>query len=156
MRKCCQSPRHLVEILLLFFLVAHVDLFEQSSNPPERNIKWPKTEHKMAKNGWKLSKVAITGSTRSLLAKNGRWWVLANQIRPTTLSAAICFWVYPFLAKKHGELPFLAIALFFNVKTTRFFFEQEILYLQPVIPPKRFDIFLLTGGCSEGLDAFRF
>ena len=67
MRKCCQSPRHLVEILLV--LVAHVDLFEQSSSPPERNMKWPKTEHKTAKNGWKLSKVAITGSTRPLLAK---------------------------------------------------------------------------------------
>ena len=39
----------------------------------------------MAKNGWKLGKVAITGSTRSLLAKNGRKWVLVNQIRPTTL-----------------------------------------------------------------------
>ena len=50
------------EILLLFVLLAHVDLFEQSSSPPERNIKWPKTEQKMAKNGWKLSKVAITGS----------------------------------------------------------------------------------------------
>ena len=57
---------------LLIVLVAHVDLFEQSSCPSERNIKWPKTEHEMAKNGWKLSKVAITGSTRSLLAKNGR------------------------------------------------------------------------------------
>ena len=30
-----------------------------------------------------------------------------------------------------------------------------ICYLQPVIPPKRFDIFdPLTGGCSEGLGAF--
>ena len=28
--------------------------------------------------------------------------------------------------------------------------------LQPMIPPTRFDIFLLTGGCSEGLDAFSF
>ena len=29
---------------------------------------------------------------------------------------------------------------------------EEILYLQPLIPPKRFDIFSpLTGGCSEGL-----
>ena len=29
------------------------------------------------------------------------------------------------------------------------------LYLQPLIPPKRFDIFSrLTGGCSEGLGAF--
>ena len=28
----------------------------------------------------------------------------------------------------------------------------EILYLQPLIPPKRFDIFSpITGGCSEGL-----
>ena len=29
------------------------------------------------------------------------------------------------------------------------------LYLQPLIPPKRFDTFpALTGGCSEGLGAF--
>ena len=29
------------------------------------------------------------------------------------------------------------------------------IYLQPLIPPKRFDIFPpLTGGCSEGLGAF--
>ena len=26
-----------------YVLVAHVDLFEHSSSPPERNIKWPKT-----------------------------------------------------------------------------------------------------------------
>ena len=68
----------------------------------------------MAKNGWKLSKVAITGSTGSLLAKNGRYRVLANQIRPTTLSAAIVFRVHPFLAKKHRELPFLPNALLFS------------------------------------------
>ena len=31
---------------------------------------------------------------------------------------------------------------------------EEVLYLQPLIPPKRFDIFpLITGGCSEGLGA---
>ena len=31
---------------------------------------------------------------------------------------------------------------------------EEVLYLQPLIPPKRFDIFPpLTGGCSEGLGA---
>ena len=29
---------------------------------------------------------------------------------------------------------------------------EEVLYLQPLIPPKRFDIFSpMTGGCSEGL-----
>ena len=29
---------------------------------------------------------------------------------------------------------------------------QEVLYLQPLIPPKRFDMFPpITGGCSEGL-----
>ena len=29
---------------------------------------------------------------------------------------------------------------------------EEVLYLQPLIPPKRFDNFSpLTGGCSEGL-----
>ena len=34
---------------------------------------------------------------------------------------------------------------------------QEVLYLQPLIPPKRFDISPpLTGGCSEGLGAFIF
>ena len=32
---------------------------------------------------------------------------------------------------------------------------EEVLYLQPIIPPKRFDIFSLTGGCSEGLDPSR-
>ena len=35
--------------------------------------------------------------------------------------------------------------------------QEEVLYLQPMIPPtKRFDMFPLTGGCSEGLGAFRF
>ena len=33
---------------------------------------------------------------------------------------------------------------------------EEVLYLQTMIPPKHFDISPLTGGCSEGLDAFRF
>ena len=33
---------------------------------------------------------------------------------------------------------------------------EEDFYLQPMIPPKRFDIFLPDWGCSEGLDAFRF
>ena len=34
---------------------------------------------------------------------------------------------------------------------------EEVLYVQPMIPPNRFDIFpSLTEGCSEGLDAFRF
>ena len=32
---------------------------------------------------------------------------------------------------------------------------EEVLYLQPLIPPKRFDNFSpLTGGCSEGPGAF--
>ena len=34
--------------------------------------------------------------------------------------------------------------------------ESPVLALQPMIPSQGFDIFpLLTGGCSEGLDAFR-
>ena len=33
-----------------------------------------------------------------------------------------------------------------------FICHEEVLYLQPLIPPKRFDISPpLTGGCSEGL-----
>ena len=32
---------------------------------------------------------------------------------------------------------------------------EEVMYLQPLIPPKRFDMFSpLTGGCSEGRGAF--
>ena len=31
---------------------------------------------------------------------------------------------------------------------------EEVLYLQPMIPPKRFDIFSFTGRCSECLGAF--
>ena len=37
-----------------------------------------------------------------------------------------------------------------------FKYHNEVLYLQPMIPPKRFVIFPLTGGCSEGLDVFIF
>ena len=33
---------------------------------------------------------------------------------------------------------------------------EEVLYLQPLIPLKRFDFFPPTGGGSEGLGAFRF
>ena len=34
---------------------------------------------------------------------------------------------------------------------------EDVLNLQPMITPKRFDIFFpLTRGCSEGLDAFRY
>ena len=35
---------------------------------------------------------------------------------------------------------------------------EEVLYLQPTIPPKRFDIFPPDwgAGCSEGLGAFSF
>ena len=34
---------------------------------------------------------------------------------------------------------------------------EEALYLQPLIPPKRFDLFSsITGGCSEGLGALWF
>ena len=33
---------------------------------------------------------------------------------------------------------------------------EEVLYLQPMISPKRLTFFPLTGECSEGLGAFRF
>ena len=34
---------------------------------------------------------------------------------------------------------------------------EEVLYLQPLIPPKRFDIFPpITGGCAEDLGVLRF
>ena len=57
--------------------------------------------------------------------KNGQKWEIVGVAQSDT--AAIVFRVHPILAKKHRELPFLAIALF---------------YSQPMIPPnKRFDIF---------------
>ena len=41
--------------------------------------------------------------------------------------------------------------------TPDFKFDEEVLSLQPImIPPKRFGIFFLTGGCSDGVEAFRF
>ena len=33
--------------------------------------------------------------------------------------------------------------------------DEEVSSLQPMIPPKRFDIFPLDGGCSEGIDALK-
>ena len=59
-----------------------------------------------AKNGWKLSKQESVGSNRSLLAKNEWKWVLANQIGPTTHSAALVIRYTRFWPKKHRELPF--------------------------------------------------
>ena len=65
----------------------------------------------MAKNGWELSKVAIIGSTRSILGKNGRKWKLANHIWPTTLSASIVFRNIRFWPKNNRKIPFLITAL---------------------------------------------
>ena len=35
-------------------------------------------------------------------------------------------------------------------------FKCHVLSLQPMVPPKHLTLSPLTGGCSEGLDAFRF
>ena len=57
-----------------------------------------------------------------------------------------------------GLLPdiMLLIQCYFHRGTKPFKCHEEVLYfLQPLILPKRFDIFSpLTGGCSEGLGAF--
>ena len=37
-----------------------------------------------------------------------------------------------------------------------FRYHEEVLSLQPMFPPKPLDIVPPEGGCSEGLDAFRF
>ena len=42
------------------------------------------------------------------------------------------------------------------VKPTTNKYHEEVLSLQPMIPPKSFDIFHPCAGCSERLDAFRF
>ena len=52
-----------------------------------------------------------------------------------------------------GRLP--DIILLTQCNGNPFKCHEEVLYLQPMIPPKRFDIFSpITGGCSEGLGAF--
>ena len=37
-----------------------------------------------------------------------------------------------------------------------FLYHEEVLFLHPMFPPKPLDIVSPEGGCSEGLDAFRF
>ena len=37
-----------------------------------------------------------------------------------------------------------------------FWYHEKVLSLQPIFLPKPLDIFSPEGGCSEGLDAFRF
>ena len=49
-----------------------------------------------------------------------------------------------------GFLPDVIILL------TRYGYIGENLSLQPMFPPKPLDNFSPEGGCSEGLDAFRF
>ena len=52
-----------------------------------------------------------------------------------------------------GLLPDIIILIFPSLNP--FKCHEAVLYLQPFIPPKRFDIFSpLTGGYSEGLGAF--
>ena len=56
-----------------------------------------------------------------------------------------------------GLLPdiILLTQCYFHRSGNPFKCHEEVLYLQPLIQPKRFDIFPpLTGGCSEGLGAF--
>ena len=53
--------------------------------------------------------------------------MLANQIRPTTLSAAIVFRYIRFWPKKHRVLPFVAIALFYL--GTCAFLHGSLLYI---------------------------
>ena len=56
-----------------------------------------------------------------------------------------------------GLLPdiILSAQCYFHRGTRLNAMKKFCIYLQPLIPPKCFDIFSpLTGGCSEGLDAF--
>ena len=59
-----------------------------------------------------------------------------------------------------GLLPDIIMLLtqcYYHYETCDCQCHEAVLSLQPVIPPKRFDIFSpLAGGCSKGLDAFGF
>ena len=56
-----------------------------------------------------------------------------------------------------GLLPdIILLTQCYHHRGTRLNAMKRFLSLQPMIPPKRFDILSpLTEGCSEGLDAFR-
>ena len=58
-----------------------------------------------------------------------------------------------------GLLPYIVLLTlcYYRRETNPIKCHEEVLSLQPKIPRKRFDIFFpLTGGCSQGLDAFIF
>ena len=57
------------------------------------------------------------------------------------------------MSKIHLSIQHLPeIILLISASGNLFECHEEVLYLQPMIPPKRFDIFSpITGGCSEGL-----
>ena len=99
----------------------HVDLFEQSSSPPEMNIKWPKTEHKTAKNGWKLTEQSRY--YREYPAAFGQKREIVGVGQSDTANNTLCryfFQVHPFLAKKapgtpvFGHCPLINLALEFD------------------------------------------
>ena len=72
------------------------------------------------------------------------------------INAAKCYSI----TTNGGFLPgiILLTQCYYHRGTNPFKYHEEDLYLQPMTPPnnKCFDIFPLTGGCSEGLDAFKF
>ena len=90
-------PRHVVEMLLLIVFVAHIDLFEQSSSPPERNIKWPKRVEAEKSSSYREYPVAF-GQKREIVG------VGQSDTANNTL-CRYCFQVHSFLAKKAPGTP---------------------------------------------------
>ena len=78
----------------------------------------------------------------------------------TTVLSLLFFWcscmaIYVRVQYNGGLLPdILLLTQWYHHRGT-LLNAMKRFYLQPLIPPKRFDIFPpLTGGCSEGLGAF--
>ena len=66
-----------------------------------------------------------------------------------------CMAIYVSVQYNDGLLPDVTFDPMLFPSGNPFKCHEEISYLQPFVPPKRFDIFSpLTGGCSEGLGAF--
>ena len=61
------------------------------------------------------------------------------------------FYFFPYSADHEQDWP-PCKAVFIRLATNTLNVRKN---LQPLIPPKRFNIFPLTGGCSEGLATFR-
>ena len=75
--------------------------------------------------------------------------------RETRLNATKSFCPYILCSPRHYTVDLMLLPSGNPIKCHAEFFSLQPI-LEPMFPPKRFDSFSLSGGCSQGLDAYRF